>query len=90
MGGITAWPITRGNLERFWLGGAAHKRRRAGLWPGRAGEPKTCWTKAPAESFYGDCCRVPGIEQLRWLTGRLARAGAVSGVIWCSETAAGD
>lgn len=42
------------NEERFWLGGAAHEgwRRFAAL--GRAGEPKTYWTKPPARcSIYG-------------------------------------
>ena len=52
------------NLERFWLGGAAHKRRDECTdgWD-RAGEPKTCWTKAAGENLYGDCFEVPGIGQ---------------------------
>jgi hypothetical protein len=29
------------------------------LWLGRAGELKTCWTKAITEDAYGDCCGGP-------------------------------
>jgi hypothetical protein len=34
--------------ERFWLGGASHVRGGGQRRDGRAGKPKTCWTKAPA------------------------------------------
>jgi len=34
--------MTSGNLERFWLSGAAHKRLDECTVPNRAGEPKTC------------------------------------------------
>ena len=44
---IGATDITRWNLERFWLGGAAHKRRdERTVCRHRAGERKTSWTKA--------------------------------------------
>lgn len=45
---------------------------------GRAGKPKTCWTKSLPRDAYGDCCRRFGREpaegraQCRTLTGTLA------------------
>ena len=56
--------ITRDNLERFWLGGAAHDRRdECAVWRDRARERKTSWAKASGENRYGDSFDVSGIDQ---------------------------
>ena len=56
--------ITSENLERFWLGGAAHERRdECTVGGGRAGERKTSWAKASRGNRYGDCFDVPGIDR---------------------------
>ena len=49
----------------------------------RAGERKTCWTKAAGENLYGNCFDAPGLDQSCWLAIRRSLAVAVRGTIEC-------
>src|ERR1700739_1331365 len=45
----------------------------------RAGERRTCWTKAAGENLYGNCFDAPGLDQSCWLAIRRSLAVAVRG-----------
>src|SRR5271165_2520613 len=57
---------------------------------GRAGKPKTCWTKAPAGAVYGDCCGRQPIDERRCWAVRVVGAGGLSVVTWYAAAFAAD
>ena len=78
------------NVERFWLGGASQVPGDGHLRGGRAGKPKTCWTRALAESVYGDCCVREPIDERRCWAVRVIAADGLSVVTLYTAAFAAD